>query len=63
MKTKNSPNLPSSKSITRKEMADYLGINRRTLLRWIKKHELDISPGLLTFAEQQAILDCMRSKC
>lgn len=40
---------------TRKEIARELGIHPKTLTRWIKNNNVDISTGLLTPIEQQKI--------
>ena len=33
--------------ITRKELAAFLGISRKTLYRWFEKNKINIEPGLI----------------
>ena len=42
---------------TRKEIAEEYGISERTLRRWIKKIDLNISSGLLSPKEQNLIYE------
>lgn len=44
-----------NKPKTRKELASELGIHPKTLTRWLKKNNLQISSGLLTPVEQKTI--------
>lgn len=40
---------------TRKEIARELGIHPKTLSRWLKVHNIEVSSGLLTPVEQNRI--------
>ncbi len=42
---KSKSNLPGAK--TRQELADELGISYTTLYRWLKKHKIELSAGLI----------------
>jgi len=44
-----------SKAKTRQEIASEYGISRRTLLRWMKRKNIDISNGLVTPGDQRKI--------
>lgn len=42
---------------TRKELAKELGIHTRTLYRWLKKNNIELSSGLITPIQQELIYE------
>lgn len=47
----------SNKVKTRQEIADEYAVSTKTLSRWLKKKNLDISSGLVTPKEQKQIYE------
>jgi len=47
----------SNKVKTRQEIADEYGVSTKTLSRWLKKKNLDISSGFVTPKEQNQIYE------
>lgn len=44
-------------SKSRQQVADAYGISTKTLYRWLKKGNIDVSPGLLTIKDLEIIYD------
>ena len=36
------------KAMTRQQLADMYGVNRKTFYRWLKRSEIDLPKGLIT---------------
>ena len=45
------------KAKTRQEIANEYGVDRKTLYRWLKRENIEISKGLVTPKEQKLIYD------
>ncbi|HMQ87336.1 MAG TPA: helix-turn-helix domain-containing protein [Flavilitoribacter sp.] len=55
MKTK--PEFPVSAPVSREQLADFLGIDRTTLYRWLKRHEIHLPSRLISPRDANMILD------
>ena len=47
---------PNTPACTRQQMAARYGVHRNTFLRWLRRHQITLRPGLILPRDQQRII-------